>query len=1337
MSRSPRHMRSRSADRAKPSTRGLDAWTVVRTTTRHAVAGFDSEGVAAALHAACSSPGAVHRLPSLAGLWVAFWGDPPSGQRASGSADLQRWVSRLRDAAPFYADNEDWLPPDPGLLVRVRHRGGLWPLHPGLFGWPSQVIWQVQRCAEAWDEQTVARFGFGFGDLIEVALRIIAGERQRIAPHWAKRRAAAAEDPPVVGEQEVAAAREWLAAWARPESAFGLPGVLLDPAVGAVDGEGDPEHASRLGRALRFATVDVREVVPAPTRTSHLVGALAVRAGDRVVPVPAALVLDGLAGSADRLLRALADDPDGGRPVEGREALAERLAVVSDRLVPDSAENLLAHAVPVVLTPGGARYWLLCPSARHLVVVTIATGVTSAQTERAVRRARRDLNRLAAGASMQTVGVAPTGPAMPAEHSIPVDRAVFEGGSGRVATDAAVTRVVLVDGPRRPRQMLRWNRGPVELTVDQWRYLTASAGDPEELWAFLDELSLLPGLDHVEAFDICDVWEAFRERGVLNQGGAKQPQVFVPPSDLDAQWRRAAQLDPLEEMLRGWGMGGVQLWPSCVVGEDGQVDLFSLMLFGHLIADPGNGFAVAAIDDDRRADHQYASLLVQAVHFTLHALATRAGQSKSPGDAVGGWAAWHAAVADEPLLVQLLAMPAGGDRFPARLGAVIPGERIVLAYDEQQLRRLDADQVHTWLGRAVADGILALTAQQSRAPGDASEIVDSRELVRQYPEAAAASKVFLAAWLSIPPPLRVYRFSGPSARATTVFAAVGPSDPARARAGRMVAREVVRRGVPAQRASGAAAIELLVELCQVAEAALARELSAFEGASAVRAAGDEVERVWELRSLNEQQRAIRVDLTAEQYAGQEVEESQTARAADLVLESLLHHPPTGTFRLDHRDWTRLVHLAAECLRLRDHLTAARCGLLTLDVALSSNGLIRSSYTSSLMDLPRHQQQRVESNAQWIASMLQDEPIQHDADGGDDNAFQSLRTLLEQTATGARAPRDRKRAELMLAIDNATYTQMGTSLDAINAVLMTVSAWPVPGDPFGLIAEVTIEQLVASAATWSGLDPELVRGAVRWLLLSPTLLAAEESPYWSLEGRNARLAVRPLIQPPATAHPETVIILPRRATGARRVHANYLLDGRLPSPASALPKPVAEALRAWRQHAEREFELEVERVFVAHGITHRRAALLPRKAAKHGLVLSRELDLLAADPVRRILWVVEAKDQHVPYGPNQLVHEVVDFHGVPDATAATIKALQAGPPEEAFVGKLLANAQQVRGQIEAALRLLGFNSSDAAQWRVEPLIVTSRPSPAAAVPEPRVTFTTPSSLPVILNQTKTN
>jgi hypothetical protein len=419
-------------------------------------------------------------------------------------------------------------------------------------------------------------------------------------------------------------------------------------------------------------------------------------------------------------------------------------------------------------------------------------------------------------------------------------------------------------------------------------------------------------------------------------------------------------------------------------------------------------------------------------------------------------------------------------------------------------------------------------------------IVDHRDVARDDPRASAAREAFIIAWRKIPPALRTVRFAGPGSRTTTVFTAARAGDLAHARADRLVAAEVVRRGITPQRATGRAATRLLAELCDAADAALARMVATFDPRS-LRTAADEVERIWEMRFASEQQRAVRTDLTPAKVINLEQEEATTARAADHLLEMLVATQPSGAARLDHRDWILLLHLASACLGHRDNLAAAQCGLLTFDVLVRSDGLIESDIVGTLLDLRRHRAEVIESNAQHVASLVEDIQAEYEPDDTDDNPFSSLRASLEAGASNLHDQRQQKHDKLMLAVDDAIRKEMGTDLDAISAVLMTAAAWHVPGDPYELTAEVSVEQFVDSVAEWCGIGRQLIHGAVRWLTLSASLIRTERLPYWAMEGPRRPLdgtTAHSYGRPPATAHPA------RRAAAGRRVLANYLLDSRL-------------------------------------------------------------------------------------------------------------------------------------------------------------------------------------------------
>ena len=223
------------------------AWARVRRVTDRALADFEATSVAAVLHAACSSAGTIHRLPSIAGLWVAFWSNQPTGHRVADPEALGRWVWRLRQAMPSYSEVEDWVPLDPRLQVRVRHRGRLWRLHPGLLEQPGELLAILARRDHAVEQEALDQFGFTVGDLVEVALRIIDAEF-RFGTDLSVTRPEDAETPPLLGNAEVHAASALLTAWQTSQAQPGLPAVLKQSAPSAPP---NPEEARREARLVR------------------------------------------------------------------------------------------------------------------------------------------------------------------------------------------------------------------------------------------------------------------------------------------------------------------------------------------------------------------------------------------------------------------------------------------------------------------------------------------------------------------------------------------------------------------------------------------------------------------------------------------------------------------------------------------------------------------------------------------------------------------------------------------------------------------------------------------------------------------------------------------------------------------------------------------------------------------------------------------------------------------------------------------------------------------------------------------------------------------------------
>jgi hypothetical protein len=1256
-------------------------------------------------------------------MWVAVHSASPSGSVAATPADLEQWVRRLRNALSLYEQIEDWLPLDAGLSVTVRHRGWLWPLHPGLLERPRELIAQLCRWADVADDALVTQHGFGIGDLVEVALRSLAAEWRLVSASWdGAVRAADPAAPAAVTRDEMESAQRLLAQWRDIDPETGLPMALCQSADRALI-EQDPQRFERLVRVLEFATVPIEGLDPFPARGERRIPGLVLRTANGLAPTPAGLVLDALAALATRLLTGLVTATSGqGDPSVPH--LVDESSRGAERLFRYSASNLLSHLIAVRTTGGTRRSFLLCPAARHVVAVQVAAGFSGKQIERAVDRARRDLRLIKPGAYLHTDGEPSDDVEVPEANLLPVEPGVLSGTGGRVCQDTVVTRIVLVEGPgwAQPRR----HRGAVVLTTEEWRYLVARTTDPEQLWAFLDEVAEQPGLGRLDSYDLRDLWIAFQQFGVFNPSGDKWAGLFVPVQDLDADWLRDATLSAADEMLASWGMGDVDLWPAAVVEESGQVVLTDMQLFGWMMANTRERFAVSVVDSEHSFDHHNATVVAQSVHDTLSALAEAAGQPEPPREVSAGWDAWRTLSEKRPLLIEFVGVSLDSVEWPTRLIVDQHSGRLVIAYDPQLLRTLGTAAGHDALGSVLADGVLALHAhQESGPPAEHEGVVDSREAAAENPEAATAREAFLVAWARTTPQLRVGWFDGPSFD-NTVFVPAQITDPGRSRAGRTIATYLHHHGIHPQKAAGVDAITLLTTLCPMTLDALNQELSAFAGPEALRAVAEQVERFWELRHRNQQERAMRAErpVLADAYA--ESTESLAGRAGDLLAEALVGRPPTGDARLDHRDWVRLLHLAGECIHLSQQLSAARCGLIHLEIEILPGGVLVIDHSGELVDLPRHHLERAQVNARLLADMVKDNPPDPDENTG--LTATHLRTYLHERAGRERNSQESRTAARMLALDQAMLGTMGAGLDEISAVLATAMSWPVPGDPYTLTAIVAVDQLVAHAQAHFGLEPARLTAAVQWLTLTEHQIISEGLRYWSIEARDARLALRPFIEVDGTpTRPRNVLVLPRRASGTRQLLENYLTDARLPWLDKILPEAVVKAQRAWRQVADRAFELLVDQHFNALGIVHRKANLKPEAALRGGLTILGEIDELAADPHRRIVWVVEAKNPSIPFDPDQILYELVQFNGVTPEVASRVKARQAKPPEKSYVGKLLAKAEQVRNQLPATLGILGLTEPAGIDWRVVPLMITSRPCAAGAAPNTTVTFATLAEL----------
>jgi hypothetical protein len=207
---------------------------------------------------------------------------------------------------------------------------------------------------------------------------------------------------------------------------------------------------------------------------------------------------------------------------------------------------------------------------------------------------------------------------------------------------------------------------------------------------------------------------------------------------------------------------------------------------------------------------------------------------------------------------------------------------------------------------------------------------------------------------------------------------------------------------------------------------------------------------------------------------------------------------------------------------------------------------------------------------------------------------------------------------------------------------------------------------------------------------------------------------------------------------------YLDNQQLPWPDRDLPAAVRQAVKAWHKQAEEHLETELSAATTSAGLPSR-LNLTPQKAARLGLRLPGEIDLLAADPARRRIWVIEAKHLRPIYSALEIGSRIADFHG------SKALALGQGTVEynqlrsgsfRPYASRVLANTHAVRENKQVAIRLISQTSAEARlaqvsvdDWEVVPLIVTTSVEVSAFVSDPAVTFIMIDHLATLLATTE--
>ena len=276
------------------------------------------------------------------------------------------------------------------------------------------------------------------------------------------------------------------------------------------------------------------------------------------------------------------------------------------------------------------------------------------------------------------------------------------------------------------------------------------------------------------------------------------------------------------------------------------------------------------------------------------------------------------------------------------------------------------------------------------------------------------------------------------------------------------------------------------------------------------------------------------------------------------------------------------------------------------------------------------------------------------------------------------------------VASAMKAGQGYRPETVGLVLNTIAAWQVTCPD--LIGRTTRNTLITACneVKIAGLDEREILAALDALTLCQTDLAAEPPQHWEQERRQVRLVTRPIVK----AADETLRVLPWQSHATWKIFQAYLGEGRCMWPLVSMSPQFQQALQVFRQKRNRALEDDVAEQF-RQVTQHVRVRV--KKAKALGLTLkiwgNNEIDVIALEMTRRILWVAEAKDLFIPFAPATLRRSYEKYF----------------EPGKGYVEKLLAKAAIVGRNKKEILRALGVEE-DCTAWRVVPIMVTRHVEP---------------------------
>ena len=467
------------------------------------MAGVSRGSLLTLLEAACSSPTAGHRTPSLAVVFNAVANNADVKGRPADPSLLAALVTAAHESEPHLQALEDQQPCDVRAGAVVRWNGDLYRLLPGFVGRPIAAIDELGLLANAIDPVLVDHQGYGLGDLIELVLRRMDHIAGVLSLAWPSGDLSEPGSPACVSDDEFLAASQLEDFFVQVEAC---------------------EAPARARKALLAHSVAPHELAcRLDDRVSVFAGTICVRFSvDEWVPVPGGLLLEALIACGVRLAELASR--------LSSDAEARWRSVVSDhvgRMLAGSAHPITG---PVEVSSGGVVHSITWYSPSQILVIDVVTALTQDGLHRALDSSDSSLDTVVPGAAL-------TGAA----------------GLDRVDDDAVIVHLQVAVAPGVAGLDPR-SKYPVATLADLKNIARSSFSSPPDLWYFLRDYSQIRDFSVIWSSNLAPLWRIWTSRDKSFHSGAVVAGLLsIDPHMMQSEWNDAASASVLERALHRLG----------------------------------------------------------------------------------------------------------------------------------------------------------------------------------------------------------------------------------------------------------------------------------------------------------------------------------------------------------------------------------------------------------------------------------------------------------------------------------------------------------------------------------------------------------------------------------------------------------------------------------------------------------------------------------------------------------------------------------------------------------------------------------------------------------------